>query len=181
MKGWEYYGLYWAVVERLHDAGGYLDLDFPALAFALHTDVIRIETLVQDFDLFKIDGTKFTSSRVLDNLQKRAEKSLKAKESINTRWHPDTNVLRTKYDANTIKERKGKESIYKPVAFQAPSIETVLEVIEDRVEAAKFWDFYESKGWVVGKTKMKDWRAAARNWLRNKDKYTQPQTGWVRP
>ena len=72
----------------------------------------------------------------------------------------------------TSKECKNERSIY--VAFQAPTIETVLEVIQDRGEAAKFWDFYESKGWLVGRTKMKDWRAAARNWLRNKDKFGKP-------
>lgn len=33
-------------------------------------------------------------------------------------------------------------------------------------EASKFVDFYESKGWIVGRVKMKDWKAAARNWLR---------------
>lgn len=30
---------------------------------------------------------------------------------------------------------------------------------------SKFVDFYASKGWVVGKSPMKDWRAAARNWI----------------
>lgn len=33
-------------------------------------------------------------------------------------------------------------------------------------EAKSFYDFYESKNWMVGKTKMKDWKAAARNWIR---------------
>lgn len=30
-------------------------------------------------------------------------------------------------------------------------------------------DFYQSKGWIVGKVKMKDWRAATNNWIRDKD------------
>lgn len=30
-------------------------------------------------------------------------------------------------------------------------------------------DFYQSKGWVVGKVKMKDWKAATNNWIRDKD------------
>lgn len=34
-------------------------------------------------------------------------------------------------------------------------------------EAAKFWDFHESKGWVIGKNSMKDWRAACRTWGHN--------------
>ena len=33
-------------------------------------------------------------------------------------------------------------------------------------EAERFFDYYESKGWVVGKAPMKSWRAAARNWKR---------------
>lgn len=38
-------------------------------------------------------------------------------------------------------------------------------------EANSFYDFYESKGWVVGKVKMKCWKAAVRNWLKGaKDK-----------
>lgn len=30
-----------------------------------------------------------------------------------------------------------------------------------------FYDYYESNGWRVGKTPMKDWQAAIRNWVRN--------------
>jgi uncharacterized protein YdaU (DUF1376 family) len=44
-----------------------------------------------------------------------------------------------------------------------------------RSEAERFIDFYESKGWMVGKNKMKDWKAAVRNWLkRMDDKPKQP-------
>jgi hypothetical protein len=35
-------------------------------------------------------------------------------------------------------------------------------------EAEKFCDHYDSNGWKVGgKSPMKDWKAAVRNWLRN--------------
>jgi len=40
------------------------------------------------------------------------------------------------------------------------------------VDAHKFCDFYESKNWMVGKSKMKDWKAAARNWNRSDRKGT---------
>ena len=32
------------------------------------------------------------------------------------------------------------------------------------MDASRFIDFYESKGWMIGKNKMKDWRAAVRTW-----------------
>lgn len=34
------------------------------------------------------------------------------------------------------------------------------------IDPEEFCDFYISKGWIVGRTKMKDWRAAVRNWCR---------------
>lgn len=46
-----------------------------------------------------------------------------------------------------------------------------LGTAEASVESEKFCDFYESKGWVVGKTKMKSWKASVRNWLK---KYQSP-------
>ena len=34
------------------------------------------------------------------------------------------------------------------------------------MDGAAFCDFYASKGWKVGSSPMRDWRAAARNWAR---------------
>lgn len=61
--------------------------------------------------------------------------------------------------------------------FTPPTVEQVLgymneKLMGDRLEAEKFVDFYASKGWLVGKAKMKDWKASVRNWM--KDKKTGP-------
>ena len=37
---------------------------------------------------------------------------------------------------------------------------------KNNVDCEAFWDFYESKNWFVGKSKMKCWKAAVRNWER---------------
>jgi len=34
------------------------------------------------------------------------------------------------------------------------------------INPSAFIDYYESQGWMVGRTKMKDWRAAIRTWER---------------
>lgn len=36
----------------------------------------------------------------------------------------------------------------------------------NRIDAQQFIDFYEARGWMIGKTKMKDWQAAIRTWER---------------
>jgi hypothetical protein len=40
------------------------------------------------------------------------------------------------------------------------------------VEAEKFINYFESNGWLVGgRAKMKDWKAAARNWMLNYQRF----------
>lgn len=51
--------------------------------------------------------------------------------------------------------------------FTRPSVEEVSAYCAERgnaVNAEAFVDFYESKGWKVGNSPMKDWRAAVRTW-----------------
>ena len=57
--------------------------------------------------------------------------------------------------------------------FKKPNkIEVKIYCIErqNRVDFESFYDFYESKGWMVGKNKMKDWKAAVRTWERRENK-----------
>jgi len=56
----------------------------------------------------------------------------------------------------------------------APSLENVLAFFEDsgfpEVEANKFYNYFQSNGWLVGgKAPMADWQAASRNWMLNAD------------
>lgn len=53
--------------------------------------------------------------------------------------------------------------------FTPPSVEDVRAYCQERrngIDPQAFVDFYASKGWMVGKNKMKDWKAAVRNWER---------------
>lgn len=51
-----------------------------------------------------------------------------------------------------------------------------LEKNFPEVEAQRFFNYFESNGWLVGgRTKMKDWKAAARNWMLNAKKFSKNQ------
>ena len=67
-------------------------------------------------------------------------------------------------------DRKADSPKPKP-RFKPPSraelVEYITEKRLEKVDPDAFIDFYESKGWMVGKNKMKDWKAAARNWNRS--------------
>ena len=51
--------------------------------------------------------------------------------------------------------------------FFPPTVDEVREYCLSKgyaVDPDRFVDYYTSNGWIVGKTKMKDWRAAVRTW-----------------
>lgn len=94
-----------------------------------------------------------------------------------TKNQPKNNQELTKNQANKDKDLnkdnnvEDKSSIMsqKTIRFFAPTLTEVKEYIESNrynVDASTFIDFYASKGWMVGKNKMKDWKAAVRTWER---------------
>ena len=52
-------------------------------------------------------------------------------------------------------------------------VELFNSTLEKPINAQQFIDYYESKGWVVGKSKMKDWQASIRNWARSDNNYSK--------
>lgn len=62
--------------------------------------------------------------------------------------------------------------------FIKPTVEEVREYCRERgntVDADTFVNFYESKGWMVGKNHMKDWKSAVRTWEQSRRGETKPQ------
>ncbi len=91
-----------------------------------------------------------------------------------------------------ILEINAREEAKKPKAartvFIPPTISEIKEYCalrNNNVDAENFYDFYQSKGWLIGKVKMKDYKAAIRTWERssnsnlnqNKDGRQQPLLG----
>tara|TARA_R100001244_G_scaffold39271_1_gene35383 strand:+ start:315 stop:920 length:606 start_codon:yes stop_codon:yes gene_type:complete len=61
--------------------------------------------------------------------------------------------------------------------FKKPNkIEIKVYCVErqNNIDAEAFYDFYESKDWLIGNNKMKDWKASVRTWERREKK--KPQT-----
>lgn len=60
----------------------------------------------------------------------------------------------------------------KPHRFTPPTLEEVAAYCKERnngVDPQKWYDFYSAKGWMIGKNKMKDWKAAVRTWEKSND------------
>lgn len=76
-------------------------------------------------------------------------------------------------DKNSI-DKDSKEKNIKNII--PPSVEMVTEYCQERnnsVDPETFISFYESKGWMIGKNKMKDWQSAVRTWEKSRSRDPQ--------
>jgi len=82
-----------------------------------------------------------------------------------------TNTLLTNEQQTTNKQLTTNKNDKNEKKFIIPTFNDVLEYCMQNnldVDGVKFINFYESKGWMVGKNKMKDWKAAIRTWVKPK-------------
>ncbi len=85
--------------------------------------------------------------------------------SLATIPQPDDNQMGTQVRLGKVSI--GKVSKEKSTSFVKPTIKEIQEYCTERNNSIlpnAFYDFYESKGWAVGRNKMKDWRACVRTW-----------------
>jgi DNA-binding transcriptional MerR regulator len=82
-----------------------------------------------------------------------------------------TNTQLTNEQQTTNKQLTTNKNDKNEKKFIIPTFNDVLEYCMQNnldVDGVKFINFYESKGWMVGKNKMKDWKAAIRTWVKPK-------------
>lgn len=68
--------------------------------------------------------------------------------------------------------------------FIPPTVDEVAAYCQERgngLDPETFVDFYASKGWMVGKNPMKDWKAAVRTWERSEGRGTSGAGNRVQP
>jgi hypothetical protein len=67
-------------------------------------------------------------------------------------------------------QKRHRDVTEKTTVFRKPSTEDVRSYCTERsngVDPVKFFNYYESNGWMVGKNKMKNWKAAVHTWEAN--------------
>lgn len=111
----------------------------------------------------------------IDANNKRYENGCKAKNK-RTVSGTEANVKQDLSEAGAKEKEKVKEKVKvkdNNKIFIPPAVEDVRAYCTERgnsVDPQSFVDFYESKGWMIGKNKMKDWKAAVRTWERSETK-----------
>ena len=105
--------------------------------------------------------------------------SIRERNSANARMRWDavasSGIPKDTKNADNDTDNVNDNDNVKSKVFKAPTLEE-LKTEFPNLDAQRFHDFYSSKGWMVGKNKMKDWRAAARNWLSRNEVPLKSQT-----
>ena len=90
--------------------------------------------------------------------------------------YKDNNINNNNIDNNVVNIKKKKREVFvKPEQWEVEEeyfVKTDCKKSDEEISrfAKKFINFYESKGWKVGKSPMKDWRACVRTWILNDEK-----------
>lgn len=194
------YGVYWAIIEDLYQNANAMRTDYECIAYELRVNEDCIKSIINDFDLFEIEGDVFGSLSVQRRLDERDKKSKKARESALYRWNKNNenaNAMRTQCDRNAIKESKGKESKVKESKrkesikkdiFTPPQISEVIDYFTEKgyskQAAEKMFEYYSVADWKdSGGKKVRNWKQKANAvWFKDEhkaEKQKQPKKGDV--
>ena len=87
--------------------------------------------------------------------------------SVDSPVYSSVDTIKRNKEYKEIKEINQRKA---RIAFQIPTLEEIKSYIHEKgysVDAEKFFYFYGSKGWMVGKNKMKNWRMAIATWQKS--------------
>ena len=189
--GVEGYGIYFMLLEVLREQ---IDFKYPLgdidlLADEFNTSEQKVRTVISNYHLFDVnEDDKFFSMKLVFYMQPYIEQSERARLAARKRWDTTKQLMQPNNDANAYanallvdcdgtpnamqgEENKGEENKVKEYKrFTPPTLEEVTNYCDSRnngVDSQRFIDYNESRGWMVGKGKMKDWKAAVRTWEKN--------------
>jgi hypothetical protein len=136
-----------------------------------------------DEDVFtkfqKDEQGKFYNIRLEEEVDKR--KAYSESRRNNRKKKEDMNNTSSSYVEHMENENENEDLIEKKkvARFQKPTIEQLKEYMSEQGmnDIAENWlNHYEANGWMVGKVKMKDWKASVRTWkINQKNNSATPQ------
>jgi len=112
----------------------------------------------EEWTVLNWDKRQYVSDNSTERVRKHREKQ---DETFQKRYETVTVTPPEQIQNRTDTEQK-KEKKFFPPSFD--DLKTYCRKRKNNVKPETFIDFYTAKGWMVGKNKMKDWKAAVRTW-----------------
>lgn len=179
--GMEGYGLYWYCLELIaqnvekHNLTFELEHDAELIAMDTGIHQERVQEMMADFvkwNLFENTEGIITCLKMATRTDEYTQKLIKQSNWIPTltRQYPDSvPTMSDLIEENRIEEKRRAGQ----TRFKIPTFDEVKAYCEQRtntVDPQKFLDHYTATGWMMGKNKVKDWKACVRTWEKNSPK-----------
>lgn len=127
------------------------------------------EKIWSKFD--EVDGF-YINKRMYEEAEKRSKytesRRNNAKKQAYAEHMPKHMVYHMENENENINENINRSKFKKPELHEVSEYFMQLEIPS---EAESYFNYYTANGWKVGKNPMKDWKAAARNWIKNAKTY----------
>lgn len=168
-EGWEGYGIYWAIIEKLYEAGGHLDEDYTCIAFDLRTDCDRIATVIKNYNLFEVANKKISSKSVLARLRHTFGISEKNRQNAKIGWDKRkkevANAMRPHTSGNAIKEKKRKEIKEKENSLSpvGDEVEIIPNLLKDKQKHIQIIGLYAKAKKIIFTSKKHQQSFITRN------------------
>lgn len=139
------------------------DLDYTAQKYA--------ETCAKRAESGRLGGlaNQANASKCKQMLETESKTKQSQAKSSKAKHNDNDNDVDNEFRDKSLNINPPNISPLKGGKFTKPTVEQVAAYCLERnngINAQQFVDFYESKGWKVGSSPMKDWQAAVRNWER---------------
>ena len=95
-----------------------------------------------------------------------------------TTYNTRKNIKKENPQIEICEEKNSDEKLTSKKKFIKPTLEDLNSYKQEKdlnVDCESFYDYYEAKGWIIGRSPMKDWRATMRNWSRNQEAFSPPK------
>jgi len=194
--GLEGYGLYWYCIElitqKIDSDNITFELEHDARIIARNTgsSVQKVQEMMTRFveiGLFENSNGVITCLKLAKRLDKSMTNSPAMRqfiEDVRTR-HDIVRKCQPRIEEDKKKNRidKSKANAKKSAQMKRPTLQEVQSYFNEigsttcLDDGERFFDHFESNGWKVGgKTPMKDWKAAVRNWFKRNKEYSNGQS-----
>lgn len=193
------YGLYWYCIELIaigvdsKNITFVLEEDSETIAIEWNLDQLKVQeimTYMVSLGLFENDSNgRITCLKLAKRLDDTNSKNPEIKKILAQLYPNESEEVgetpRNSESLRTDKIRLDKKRIDKSKEdnkntsgrFTPPTLEEVISYCSERkntVDANKFFNHYESTGWMRGKNKIKDWKACVRTWESDNKQQTPP-------
>lgn len=171
-------GIYFAVLMQVECVGeGSMQLEQIIASFRRRVKRKNILSVIFDFRLFTVNDFNIVSVQYPIPGYPLADTG--AQTGADTCETP-TSTEREEIEKSSQYDdhpsiNSGQAQFLKPVLrFQKPTIEEIADYCNEKgyhIDIQRFYDFNETRGWMIGKTLMKSWKGALATWVRRQKSY----------